>query len=302
MYREVKQMTPTMECRDINISFKGHPVLHQINVTFEPNVIHGLLGANGVGKTTLMHILAGHTYPDQGEIIVNGQNLMLNEELRSQVCLVKVDDHIWSEHKVKEIMAYGELLHTNWDANLATRLLEIFELPLKRKYSKLSRGMKSLVGIVRGLASRCPVTILDEPTLGLDADKRDLFYDLILQEYTKYPRTFIISTHLIDEAFKLFEKITYLENGTILANMDSDTFVQQAKLIQGDVRLLEQWANDSHVIHQEKLGGTLALIWLGDLPPILTTLQEQDIQISGLSPQKLIQYLIKMNDQDRGEW
>jgi ABC-2 type transport system ATP-binding protein len=295
-------LTPTLECRDIYKSFKEHPVLHQINVTFEPNVIHGLLGANGVGKTTLMHILAGHTYPDQGEIIIDGQNLMLNEEFRSQVCLVKVDDHIWSEHKVNEIMAFGALLHTNWDAKLAMRLLEIFELPLKKKYSKLSRGMKSLVGIVRGLASRCPITILDEPTLGLDADKRELFYDLLLQEYTKYPRTFIISTHLIDEAFKLFEKITYLENGTILANMDSDTFVQQAKLIQGDARLLEQWVKDSHVIHEESLGGTLALIWLGELPPALATLQEQGIQISGLAPQKLVQYLIKMNDQDRGEW
>lgn len=295
-------LIPTLECRDINKSFQAHPVLHQINVTFEPNVIHGLLGANGVGKTTLMHILAGHTYPDQGEIIVDGHNLMLNEELRSQVSLVKVDDVIWSEYKVKEIMAYGELLHPNWDAKLATRLLEIFKLPLKKKYSKLSRGMKSLVGIVRGLASRCPITILDEPTLGLDADKRELFYDLLLQEYTKYPRTFIISTHLIDEAFKLFEKIIYLENGTILANKDSDTFVQQAKLIQGDARLLEQWAKDSHVIHEESLGGTLALIWLGDLPPALTTLLEQGIQISGVSPQKLVQYLINMNDQNRGEW
>ena len=295
-------LIPTLECRDINKSFQAHPVLHQINVTFEPNVIHGLLGANGVGKTTLMHILAGHTYPDQGEIIVDGHNLILNEELRSQVSLVKVDDVIWSEYKVKEIMAYGELLHPNWDAKLATRLLEIFKLPLKKKYSKLSRGMKSLVGIVRGLASRCPITILDEPTLGLDADKRELFYDLLLQEYTKYPRTFIISTHLIDEAFKLFEKIIYLENGTILANKDSDTFVQQAKLIQGDARLLEQWAKDSHVIHEESLGGTLALIWLGDLPPALTTLLEQGIQISGVSPQKLVQYLINMNDQNRGEW
>ena len=295
-------LIPTLECRDINKSFQAHPVLHQINVTFEPNVIHGLLGANGVGKTTLMHILAGHTYPDQGEIIVDGHNLMLNEELRSQVSLVKVDDVIWSEYKVKEIMAYGELLHPNWDAKLATRLLEIFKLPLKKKYSKLSRGMKSLVGIVRGLASRCPITILDEPTLGLDADKRELFYDLLLQEYTKYPRTFIISTHLIDEAFKLFEKIIYLENGTILANKDSDTFVQQAKLIQGDARLLEQWVKDSHVIHEESLGGTLALIWLGDLPPALTTLLEQGIQISGVSPQKLVQYLINMNDQNRGEW
>ncbi|MNJ48804.1 ABC transporter ATP-binding protein YtrB [compost metagenome] len=198
-------------------------------------------------------------------------------------------------------MKYGALLHPTWDTKLATQLVKIFELPLGRSYGKLSRGMKSLVGIVRGLASRCPITMLDEPTLGLDADMRELFYDLLLQDYTKYPRTFIISTHLIDEAFKLFETITYLDNGTIAAHMDSESFVQQAKLIQGDANLLRQWAQDSHVIHQEGLGGTLAIIWLGDVPPTLIALQGQGIQISGLSPQKLFQYLIQMNNQNRGE-
>lgn len=294
-------MTPTMECRDISKSFKNHPVLHQINVTFEPNVIYGLLGANGVGKTTLMHLLAGHTFQDQGQILIDGHSLQDHEELRSQICFIKVEDDIWGEVKVRDIMKYGALLHPTWDAELASKLVEIFELPLKRSYGKLSRGMKSLVGIVRGLASRCPITMLDEPTLGLDADMRELFYDLLLQDYSKYPRTFIISTHLIDEAFKLFETITYLDNGTVAGHMDSDAFIQQAKLIQGDANLLGQYVKDSRVIHQESLGGTLAIVWLGDVPPTLNSLQGQGIQISGLSPQKLFQYLIQMNGQNRGE-
>lgn len=83
--------------------------------------------------------------------------------------------------------------------------------------------------------------------------------------------------------------------------MDSDSFIQQAKLIQGDASLLETWAKDSHVIHQERLGGTLALIWLGDVPSALATLQGQGIQFSRLSPQRLFQYLIQMKDQNRGE-
>ena len=78
-------------------------------------------------------------------------------------------------------------------------LLEDFDLPAKRPIKKLSRGMNSAVGIIIGLASRAPVTLFDEPYLGLDAVARQLFYDRLLADYAEHPRTVVLSTHLIEE-------------------------------------------------------------------------------------------------------
>ena len=77
----------------------------------------------------------------------------------------------------------------------------------------LSRGMLSAAGIIVGLASRAPLTIFDEPYLGLDAVARSLFYDRLLEDYTEHPRTVILSTHLIDEVSRLLEHVIVLDQG-----------------------------------------------------------------------------------------
>jgi ABC-2 type transport system ATP-binding protein len=74
-----------------------------------------------------------------------------------------------------------------------------FELPLDRRMRRLSRGMRSAVGIVIGLAARADLTLFDEPYAGLDAVARQLFYDRLLADFAEHPRTIVLSTHLIDE-------------------------------------------------------------------------------------------------------
>ncbi|MNJ62584.1 ABC transporter ATP-binding protein YtrB [compost metagenome] len=74
-------------------------------------------------------------------------------------------------------MTFCSLLIPTWDQSYAEELLRIFNLSPHKRYKNLSKGMQSLIGIVKGLASRCPVVLFDEPTLGLDADMRETFYD-----------------------------------------------------------------------------------------------------------------------------
>ena len=105
------------------------------------------------------------------------------------------------------------------DAAYANKLIEVFRLPMKRLVKRLSRGMLSSVGIIVGLASRAPVTIFDEPYLGLDAVARELFYDHLIEDYTNHPRTIILSTHLIDEVSRLLEHLA----GTIVPGFPVNT-------------------------------------------------------------------------------
>ena len=91
-------------------------------------------------------------------------------------------------------LALGEAVLPELGPGLADRLIEDFQLPLKRRIKKLSRGQLSAVGVIIGIASRAEITFFDEPYLGLDAVARQIFYDRLLEDYTEHPRTIILSS------------------------------------------------------------------------------------------------------------
>ena len=82
--------------------------------------------------------------------------------------------------------------------------------------------MRSALGIVVGLAARAEVTLFDEPYAGLDAVSRQLFYDRLLADYAEHPRTVVLSTHLIDEAADLLERVVVLDHGRVVLDADAD--------------------------------------------------------------------------------
>ena len=101
--------------------------------------------------------------------------------------------------------------------------MDDFDLPAKRPVKKLSRGMNSAVGIVIGLASQAPVTLFDEPYLGLDAVARQLFYDRLIADYAEQPRTVVLSTHLIEEIAPLLEHVLLIDRGRVLLDADAES-------------------------------------------------------------------------------
>ena len=80
----------------------------------------------------------------------------------------------------------------------------------------MSQGQRSALGVILGLASRCPLTIFDESYLGMDAPSRYAFYDELLADYLAYPRTIVLSTHLIEEVSSLFEEVVIIDRGRLL--------------------------------------------------------------------------------------
>ena len=131
----------------------------------------------------------------------------------SRLCFIKEGQRYPDQFRVCDAVAAAAAVFPAWDADLAAQLIADFELPPKRAIKKLSRGMTSAVGIVLGLASRAPVTLFDEPYLGLDAVARQLFYDRLLADYAEHPRTIVLSTHLIEEISDLLEHVLLIDRG-----------------------------------------------------------------------------------------
>src|SRR3712207_4894201 len=192
-------MTAVVTLESVTMRFRATTAVDGVSASIEMDTITGLLGRNGAGKTTLMQLLTGHRVPTSGTVRVFGQRPYENEGVLRRICFVKESQRYPDSFRVKDAVEAASWLHPGWDHELARQLLDDFELPLRRPVKKLSRGMTSAVGIVIGLASRAPLTIFDEPYLGLDAVARQLFYDRLIADYTEQPRTVVISTHLIEE-------------------------------------------------------------------------------------------------------
>lgn len=118
--------------------------LDGVDVELADGAVHGLLGRSGAGKTTLLRILAGQEFPDGGTVTGTGGG----------VCLVREDQRYPDTYRVADALRAAALLQPPWSPELAADLLDRFGLPADRRVKQLSRGMRSMLGAVVGLASR----------------------------------------------------------------------------------------------------------------------------------------------------
>jgi ABC-2 type transport system ATP-binding protein len=229
--------------RGLGKRFGAFVALDGIDFSLQENKIYGLLGRNGAGKTTLMQIFTGQEFQTSGAVEIFGHAPHENSRALTDVCFVKESQKYPDDFKVGHVLATARHLLPHWNEEFAQTLLEDCDLPLCRKVKKLSRGMTSALGVTVGLASRAPLTLFDEPYLGLDAVARHLFYDRLLVDYAEHPRTVVLSTHLIDEVSDLIEHVILIDKGRIVLDEDTDAPREGAVIV---ITLQKWWPDIGH--------------------------------------------------------
>lgn len=229
-----------IEIKNLNYAFRDTAVLQAVDLEVESNKIYGLIGQNGAGKTTLINLIANQLIAKQGSIQVLGQDPRKEPSTLENLCIVREGEFYAPRMKVKDIFKLYQILYKDYDETLEKRLVDFFKLPIYKPYQKYSRGMKSMVFIIIGICSRAPITIFDEPTLGLDAGSREDFYKILLEDYLKYPRTIIISTHLIDEIEHLIERVILIDEGRVVLNEEVQELKERAWYITASQEKLEK--------------------------------------------------------------
>lgn len=226
-----------LECRGICKSYGRKEVLKNLNLTIESGKIYGLIGRNGAGKTTLLSILTAQNPATGGEVTINGKPVWENEEVLKDLCfsreIVSSTQNGIAAMKVKNYLKAASVYFPYWDQGMADELVKEFGLDIKKPMSKLSKGTLSMVTIVVALASKAPFTILDEPVAGLDVFMRRKFYQLLLEEYSNTGRTFIISTHIIEEASDVLEEVIMLHDGKILLKENTQELIGRTFCVSG---------------------------------------------------------------------
>jgi ABC-2 type transport system ATP-binding protein len=287
-----------IEIRGVTQQYGDVMALDNLDLKLEGQKIIGLLGRNGSGKTTLLSILAGFRKQTSGDVMINGQPVFEKAAVVRDIALIReAGDTVEESEKVKEALRFAEYLRPNWDMDYAKQILERYEVSEDSKLDQLSRGKRSAVGIALGLASRAPLTMFDETYLGLDAPSRYVFYDEILRDYMEHPRTFILSTHLIEEVSRIFEEVVIIDRGKVLLHDDSASLQARGIAITGPQDRVDAFIAGRTVIGERQLGRTKSAMLYGHLTGAdQEQAREAGLELEPLDLQDLFVYMTEKKE------
>ena len=257
-------MTPAISVAGLTRRYRDQVALDDVSVEVEAGSITGLLGRNGAGKTTLLRILAGQEFPSAGTVSVLGAPPVENEDVLRRMVFVR-EDQCYPDFRVGHALRAASWFYPNWDAGLADTLIADFGLRPNKAIKRLSRGMRSALGIAIGLAARAEVTLFDEPYAGLDAVARQIFYDRLLADYAEHKRTILLSTHLIDEAAALFENVVVIDRGRVVLAAAADGLRGVATTVSGPVLAVDEFTAARPAWNRRRLGSQASVITVGQL-------------------------------------
>ena len=178
--------------------------------------------------------------------------------------------------------------------------MEKFGLDRKKRIAKLSKGQMSMVTITAALASRAPVTLLDEPAAGLDVVIREKFYRMLLDEYTKTGRTFVVSTHIIEEAASVFDRVIILDEGHIIADAPTEELVDQFRYLSGEKTAVDAAlaARGLQPLQVQELGPHKMTAVRGDAELFAALAEDPALTLSGMNLQNVFVALCGHGDEE----
>ncbi len=212
-----------IEIKNLLKKYKNLTALDNINIEINDNEIFGLLGPNGAGKTTLIHILATLIKPTSGTAIINGYDIINDSsKVRSSIGIVfqaPSSDDILTGYENLKIHSLLYNVPSNTRRKRIDDVLELVGLTNRKndQVKKYSGGMRRRLEIARGLLHKPKVIFLDEPTLGLDPSSREVMWKYIKRLVNEEKITIILTTHYMEEADLLCNRIGFIDNGKIIA-------------------------------------------------------------------------------------
>ena len=208
-----------LEIKDLNKSFDNKEILKDINLSIQSGKIIGLLGKNGVGKTTLIKLINDLLTPTSGEILIKGQKIGV--ETKKVISYLPERTYLNKQMKVSEVISYFGDFYDNFDSEKAKKLLKDLDLDINQKLTQMSKGMQEKVQLVLVMSRNADLYVLDEPLGGVDPATRDYILDTILSNFNENASV-IISTHLISDIEKILDEVIFIDKGQIVLQSDAD--------------------------------------------------------------------------------
>lgn len=240
--------------KDISKKFGRHQVLDRVSFKLAPGKIYGLLGRNGAGKSTLLNIITNRIFPNSGTVLLGEQNINNNDQALGKMFLMSETNLYPKRTTIQRMFDLANDSYGDFDYRNAKRQLSAVGLDDSLQFSNLSTGQRTLAKLVLTFNVDADYLLMDEPVLGLDANHRDWFYRELLKTYQERPRTFVLSTHLIEEIQQLVEHVIILDKHRIVEDEDVQQMLAKAYAISGPAKLVDQYTAGLRTLTSEEMG------------------------------------------------
>jgi ABC-2 type transport system ATP-binding protein len=208
---------------DLWHNYEAHTALRGIDLAVQHGDVLGLIGRNGAGKSTLIRALLGLLVPSRGRAEVLGEPaLRLSDRTKERLAYVPQQPESFPWLTAEQMLAFVGRFYPRWDGEFARATLTRWEIPAERLLAKLSPGERQRVELIRALASRPDVLVLDEPAAALDpVARRDLLREVAVRA-GEDGCTVLFSTHIVSDLERVASRIALLHAGRLLLHCDLD--------------------------------------------------------------------------------
>lgn len=214
-----------IELENVSKQYDGF-LLDKISFKVVKGTVMGFVGQNGSGKTTTIKALLGINKIDEGNIKINGRDILDKELVKGDIGVIFDEIPFQQNLKIYQLQRMLQYFFINWNDEVFLNYIKKFNLPLKKKISELSKGMKMKLQIATCLSHNAKTLIMDEPTTGLDPVVRNEilneFMDFMLDE----DHSILISSHITSDLEKIADSITFIHNGKMLLSDDKNMILE----------------------------------------------------------------------------
>ncbi len=274
-----------LEIRNLTKSYPDF-TLDSINLTLPSGCIMGLIGENGAGKSTTIKLILDMIHKDSGSITIlgkdNGDNIKLTKE---DIGVVMDEVGIPECLTVKQVGNVMKHTFQNWDNAEYARLVQKLELPDKKQFKELSRGMKTKLGIAIAMSHNSKLLILDEATSGLDPVVRDEVVEMFSDFTRDESHSILISSHIVSDLEKLCDYIAFLHKGKLLLCEEKDQLLAEYGLIHCTADELQRLPSDAVKYKKENAYGVQAMVSRSAVPT--------GFRVSPISIEELFVFMVK---------
>lgn len=208
-----------VEFKNVCKSYGTKEILNDVTFNIEKGKIVGLLGKNGVGKTTIIKLLNDLLVPTRGEVLFDGEKPGVNSKRR--ISFLPEKTFLDRSMKVKDVFKYFCDFYDGFDIEKARVLLNDLNLNENDYLIKMSKGMLEKLQLILVMSREADLYVLDEPLGGVDPATRDYILDTILSNF-KEGSSVLISTHLISDIEKILDDVIFVDNGRIILSQNAD--------------------------------------------------------------------------------
>ena len=283
-----------IEVVNLTKTYGKYKALDGLSLHVKQGSVFGLLGPNGSGKTTLIKHLVGVFENETGTVKIEGKDVFDNADVKGEIIYIPDDVFFFSQYSILETANFYASLYPNWSWERFETLKQAFPIDVKRRVTKLSKGMQKQVAFWLSICARPKVMILDEPVDGLDPVMRKKVWNLVLQDVVEYGTTVLVSSHNLRELEDICDHVGIMFNGKMMIERELDNMKSDIHKLQlayaGDIP--EKILDSESILHQTQSGSVIQYIVRGDRSTIINRVRGTNPVILDILPLTLEEIFI----------